>query len=194
MKTRRPRGFTLYELLITMLVVGVLVSISVPGFVAFGQNSRMNAAANDLLGSFHLARSEAVRLKDNVTICASADPTANNPTCGGTFENGWIVFHDTDGDTERGVGETLLRSHPPLPDRITVQAQGDYFAYGPGGLGRGQVRQAIPPTTSAVFCDERGNTLSSGDQSAARALRVLPIGRATVLSTIDQVNNQGGCP
>lgn len=193
MKTHKRCGFTLYELLITMLVVGVLVSISVPGFVVFGQNSRMSAAANDLLGSFHLARSEAVRLKDNVTICASANPTANDPTCSGTYKNGWIVFHDTDGDTQRGTGETLLRSHPPLPDRITVQTQGDYFAYGPSGLGRGQVRQAIPPTTSAVFCDERGNTLSSGGNSAARALRVLPIGRATVLKTVDQVNNQGGC-
>lgn len=195
MKTHRQKGYTLYELLITTLVVGVLLSVGVPSFVSFGQNSRMTASVNDLLGSFHLARSEAARSKNNVTICASADSTTADPTCGGTFEDGWIVFQDTNGDAVRDVGEALLRSHPPLPDQITVltPGQGDYFAYGPTGLGRGQIG-AVPPTTSAVFCDDRGNTLASGGNSAARALRVLPIGRATVLKTVAQVNDQGGCP
>ncbi len=195
MKTLRQKGYTLYELLITTLVVGVLVSIGVPSFVSFGQNSRMTASVNDLLGSFHLARSEAARSKGNVTICASANSTTADPGCGGTYEDGWIVFQDTNGDGQRDAGEALLRSHPPLPEQITVLTvgQGDYFAYGPTGLGRGQIG-GVPPTTSAVFCDDRGNTPASAGNSAARALRVLPIGRATVLRTIDQINDLGGCP
>lgn len=195
MKTSIQKGFTLYELLITTLVVGVLLTFGIPSFVSFGQNSRMAASVNDLLGSFTLARSEAARSKDNVTVCASADSTTPNPTCGGTFEDGWIVFQDTNGDIQRDAGEALLRSHPPLPDQITVSTpgQGDYFSYGPTGLGRGTIG-ADPPTTSAVFCDDRGNTETAGTISAARVLRVLPIGRATVLREIDQVAAQGGCP
>ncbi len=196
MKTLRQKGFTLYELLITTLVVGVLLSFGVPSFVTFGQNSRMAASVNDLLGSFHLARSEAARSKGNVTICASADSTEPDATCSGTFEDGWIVFQDTSGDGLRDAGEAVLRSHPPMPEQITVltPGQGNYFAYGPTGLGRGQIAGLPAPTTSAVFCDDRGNTLAAGDNSAARVLRVLPIGRATVLRTVDQVNEQGGCP
>ena len=196
MKTLRQKGYTLYELLITTLVVGVLLSIGVPSFVTFGQNSRMTASVNDLLGSFHLARSEAARSKDNVTICASASSTTANPTCDGvSFEDGWIVFQDTSGDAQRDVGEALIRSHPPLPEQITVLSpgQGNYFAYGPTGLGRGQIG-ALPPTTSVVFCDDRGNTEAGGNNSAARALTVLPIGRAAIVRTTGQIENEGGCP
>ena len=195
MKTLRQKGYTLYELLITTLVVGVLLSIGVPSFVSFGQNSRMTAAVNDLLGSFHLARSEAARTKGNVTICASANSTTADPTCNGSFQDGWIVFQDTNGDIQRDAGEALLRSHPELPDQLTVltPGQGNYFGYGPTGQGRGQVG-AVPPTTAAVFCDDRGNALGAGGNSFARALRVLPIGRATVLRTVDEIDAQGGCP
>ena len=195
MKTLTQKGFTLYELLITTLVVGVLLSVGVPSFMNFGANSRMTASVNDLLGSFHLARSEAARSKDNVTICASANSTTANPTCGGAFEDGWIVFQDTNGDIQRDAGELLLRSHPPLPGQIDVltPGQGTYFAYGPTGQGRGQIG-LLPPMTSAVFCDDRGHVEGRGDNSVARALRVLPIGRATVLRTVEQIDNQGGCP
>ena len=195
MKKHSQKGYTLYELLITTLVVGVLLSVGVPSFVSFGQNSRMAASVNDLLGSFHLARSEAARSKNNVTICASADSTTADPSCGGTFADGWIVFQDTSGDAVRNAGEALIRSHPPLPDQITVLSpgQGNYFTYGPTGQGLGQVA-AQPPTTSVVFCDDRGNVEASNDNSAARALTVLPIGRAAVVRTIAQIDAQGGCP
>jgi len=195
MKNRNQTGYTLYELLITTLVVGVLLSIGIPSFNGFTQNSRMAASVNDLLGSFQVARSEAARTKDNVTICASANSTTANPTCGGQYEDGWIVFQDTNGDIQVDAGEALLRSHPALPDEITITnaGQGDYFSYGPTGLGRGQIG-ALPPTTSAIFCDDRGNVLASGGNSAARLLRVLPIGRATVLRQVAQIDDQGGCP
>jgi len=92
MNNGSQRGFTLYELLTTMLIVGVVLSLGVPSMRSFNQNSRMTAAANDLHGSFHLARSEATRAKTNITICASADSMTANPTCGGQFEAGWVVF------------------------------------------------------------------------------------------------------
>ena len=195
MKTHTQKGFTLYELLITTLLVGVLLAIGVPSFSTFTQNSRMTASVNDLLGSFTVARSEAVRAKTNVSICASDNSTAAEPTCQGEFEDGWIVFLDPNGDVQRQNGEALFRSHPAMPNDVvvTTTGQGDYFSYGPTGLGRGQIG-ANPPTTSAVFCDDRGNEPAAGGYSAARVLRVLPIGRATVLREVDQVTDQGGCP
>ena len=195
MKTHTQKGYTLYELLITTLLVGTLLAIGVPSFSSFTQNSRMTASVNDLLGSFSVARSEAVRAKDNVSICASDNSTTANPTCQGEFEDGWIVFLDPNGNIQRDSGEPLFRSHPQMPTGITVTTtdQGDYFSFNSSGLGRGTIGSAAP-TTSAVFCDDRGNVPAGGGYSAARVLRVLPIGRATVLREVDQVTAQGGCP
>ena len=116
--------------------------------------------------------------------------------CGGEYEDGWIVFLDPNGNAQLDADEPLLRSFPPLPEAIVVNTagQGDYFSYGPTGVGRGAIVGLPPPTTSAVFCDDRGNVRTTGDNSAARVLRVLPIGRATVLRTVEQVADQGGCP
>ena len=63
MTTRYQNGFTLYELLVTMLIVGVVLSLGIPNLTAFTANSRVTTTSNDLLGSLTLARSEAARAK-----------------------------------------------------------------------------------------------------------------------------------
>ncbi len=45
-------GFTLYELLITVLVIGVILTIGIPNLSEFTQNSRLASASNALLSSF----------------------------------------------------------------------------------------------------------------------------------------------
>ena len=59
MNKTNQNGFTLYELLITMLIVGVVLTFGVPNMLQFTQNSRMTSTANDLHPAFHLARSES---------------------------------------------------------------------------------------------------------------------------------------
>ncbi len=140
MKNRTQTGFTLYELLTTMLIVGVVLSIGVPNMQSFRQNSRMTAVANDLHSSFHLARSEATRSKSNITICASADSAVAIPTCGGEFEAGWVVFEDDDADITIDAGEAILRRFPAVPVDIDINTIGvgadDYFMFASTGLGR----------------------------------------------------------
>ena len=93
MNKRTQTGFTLYELLTTLLIVGVILTIGIPNLTEFRQNSRMTSTANDLHAAFHLARTEATRAKENITICASAnsmdDPGAD---CGGTWDQGYICL------------------------------------------------------------------------------------------------------
>jgi type IV fimbrial biogenesis protein FimT len=196
MKTKTQTGFTLYELLTTMLIVGVVLAFGVPNMQSFRQNSRMTAAANDLHSSFHLARTEASRAKDNITICASLDPMGNAPDCdvGAEFENGWIVFQDTNASLTVNGGEGIFRRFPALDASITITSNGtrDYFTYAPTGLGRTAIGET--PVSAAILCDERGNPAGTGTRTAARVLVVIPLGRATVLRDEAQIDARGGCP
>lgn len=192
MNKRTQHGFTLYELLTTILIVGVILAIGVPNMTAFRQNSRMTSAANDLHSSFHFARSEASRARTNITICASADGATC--TAGAEFEDGWIVFVDTDGDITVDGGENILRQFPALNDDIVVNSggNGDYFSYAPTGQGRGNVTGTAPVDT-LIMCDGRGNIVAPGGRSTARVLVVTPLGRPTVLRDKAQVDFHGGC-
>ena len=118
----------------TVLIVGLVLAFGIPNMSEFRQNSLMASTANDLHSSFHLARSEAARAKTNITICSSTDSMVALPalpTCGGQFEDGWVVFEDDDGDIVVDGGETILHRYPATAAGITINSQGaiDYFSF-----------------------------------------------------------------
>jgi type IV fimbrial biogenesis protein FimT len=98
---RTSRGFTLFELIVTIAVTGILLSLGVPGFMNIIQNNRAVAHTNDLVTGLNLARSEATRRSSVVTICSST----NGATCNGSndWSTGWVV--------RNGAGE-VLRTWP----------------------------------------------------------------------------------
>ena len=193
MNIQSQRGFTLYELLITLLIVGIVLALGVPNLRDFTANSRISTAANELHSSFMLARSEAARSKTIVTIFASSD-SLSDANCGGTFNQGWIIFTDLDGDLQRDGEDSVLRRHGPIDDNTDVNVNGDadYFSFAATGLGRGDVNG--PSFQTAILCDDRGNVDAAGGSSAARYLVVIPIGRATVVRDKAIIQGAGGCP
>lgn len=194
-------GFTLYELLVTVMVMGIILSIGVPNFLEFTRNNRMAAASNDLLSALTLARTEAVKRKQPVTVCASLNAQAAAPACGGTLADGWVVFADEDGDIQIDAGEDVIRSAGPMPGGINLQtnAGANYFSFAATGFGRGDVGGA-PALRGALLCDARGNVPAAGGLSAARALRIDGPGRPLVVREVALVNNVAaaivgaGCP
>jgi type IV fimbrial biogenesis protein FimT len=99
MKAPRQTGFTLWELLVTMLVAGILVAVGVPSFRDAQRNSAITAAANNLITGLLAARAEAVKRQVPVTLCASPDPSAANPVCaqdGAGANGGFVVWVDWD--------------------------------------------------------------------------------------------------
>ena len=190
MDKRTQHGFTLYELLVTVLIVGVILALGVPNMQAFTQNSRMTSTANDLHAAFHLARSESSRAKTNITVCASANSMTAGANCGGTWDQGFIVFVDVDGDINRnGANETVLRAHPAIAEGVMLAVADDatYFSYSSTGLGRPNVG-GNPAVSQVVMCDDRGNVTAAGGSSAARLFVATPLGRATIFRDVDLVD------
>ena len=182
MNKTSQNGFTLYELMITLLIVGVVLSLGIPNMRAYSQNSRMTSTANDFHAAFHLARSEASRAKTNITICASANSMDAGANCGGTWDQGYIVFVDTDGNIATGgVDETILRAQPTMPEGVILAVADDatFFSFAGTGLGRGNV-SGNDALSQIVMCDERGNITAAGGNSAARLFVATPLGRATI--------------
>lgn len=106
------RGFTLVELLVTIAVAAILLTVAVPNFQMFVLNSRMASQANDLITAFNMARSEAVKRAASVTVCASS----NGTTCTGTWAQGWIV---------RDAAGTPIRAQEALGGASTLTGGAD---------------------------------------------------------------------
>jgi prepilin-type N-terminal cleavage/methylation domain-containing protein len=181
MDKRRQQGFTLYELMITLMVVGIILSFGIPNLRSFTLNSRITGTANDLHAAFMMARTEAAHAKTNVTICASADPMGA-ANCGGTWDQGYVVFINDNADQVRDAGEAILRSHPPLDTGVMLRVAdaATYFMYAPSGLGRLDAG-GNPPLSQVVICDERGNGDGPSGGSTARLFVTTPLGRATIV-------------
>ncbi len=192
MNAKTQRGFTLLELMVTLLVAGIVLGIGVPNFMEFQRNNAMIAAANEMISGLYLARTEAVKRQLPVTLCGSPDPLIAAPVCGLGGNGGFIVFVDennngvigdpTDGNAEVDAGEVVLLQRGDPGGTINVSGNGgQYVAYGTNGfLVQTAPGQADPSTTAMLYCDERGNK-DAGGRSSARVVNVAVTGRAQVM-------------
>jgi len=98
-------GFTLVEIMVTVVIVGIFASIALPSFARIIENNRINTATNELISNLLLTKSEALKRRNTVTLC----PSINQSTCTNSadYSVGWIVFLDCDSDGDRDLGAIL---------------------------------------------------------------------------------------
>lgn len=167
-KNLKIQGFSLVELLVTMIVAVVLLSVAAPNFSEAMLNSRQTVKTNELMSALKLARSEAIKRSTRTAVCARG---ADNK-CGTDWSDGFIAFVD-DGITRGDVdnGETILRMAKPIEGESWIlnrarlvntnesPLQRPFIRFGPRGTShwRGAGYFAI--------CDTRG-------QDSARAINI----------------------
>jgi type IV fimbrial biogenesis protein FimT len=141
---RASFGFTLIELIVTLVIAGILLAWAAPNFSGFIKNNRLSAQANDFMADLAFARSEAVKRGANITVCRSG----NGADClnGATWQEGWLVVD--------GAGQ-VLRVHEELTGEnttIATAAVADSIVYNRSGL--------MTPPPAAIetisICDDRG--------------------------------------
>lgn len=99
-------GFTLLELMVTVAIVSILVSVAVPSFDSFIKNERLTSNTNLIISNLKLARSEAIKRNTQVIVCTSTNGTS---CTGGSGESGWIVYADIDDSDSLTVGDDIIR-------------------------------------------------------------------------------------
>ncbi len=133
-------GFTLLELMVTVAVVAILAAVATPSLVSVVNSNRLATQANELVASLQIARSEAIRLNNTVTLCRSTDGASC--AAAGPWTR-WIVISGT---------EVLRDSSLRPPIQITsvdaaVNFRSDGRARTPAGALSSNVFTVCIPTT-----------------------------------------------
>jgi type IV fimbrial biogenesis protein FimT len=71
--TKKPKGFSLIELMVVIAIVAILAVLGLPSYAVWTQNSRIRNAAEGLLNGLQLARSEAVARNTQINFVANAN-------------------------------------------------------------------------------------------------------------------------
>lgn len=180
---RRPDGgFTLIEMMVTVVLLAILIALVTPSFRDLLRDNRAAAQANALVGSLALARSEAIKRNVPVVVCQSDDGV----TCtddGDAWAAGWILWPDTnrsgtlnpdDGDGIPEAGEEMIiEVQAALAGGFELSATGASITYRPDGsiAGAADAFELVPP---------------GGDTERGRCVAIDATGRPKV--------TKGACP
>jgi type IV fimbrial biogenesis protein FimT len=134
-------GFTIAEMMITILIVMILLAVAAPSFLNSIQNNRYTALANEFLTSLQLARSEAVKRNRVVSVEALA-AVADNQWAGG-----WRVWTDINGNGNFDADEQLFIKQLGRNDiRIDSLEDLDKISYRPSGI----LQNALANNTTVI--------------------------------------------
>lgn len=163
------RGFTLIELMVTIAVLAILLTLAAPSFNDFFQRYRLRGAADDVVTLMAMARSEAIARNRNVAIvfsgtgeawcvggAAAAEPAAPGelvtsvPTC------------NCSGDCT--IGGRVMESQGANYRGVTMAAAPSPFVFN-------RLNGTVDPLTAAT------TTFKSPNGKYSLAVEVSPLGR-----------------
>lgn len=110
-------GFTLIELMITLSIAAILLTVAVPSFQEMLSNNRMSSSQLLFLNAINAARRAAIDHGATGTICASDGGVTCNTT---DWTKGWIVHVDRNGDNALDPSEIIVVKDD-LPPTLQIQ-------------------------------------------------------------------------
>jgi type IV fimbrial biogenesis protein FimT len=151
-------GFTLVELMISLLVISVVSVLGAPSFFEYLQNTQTRTATEAVLNGIQVARSEAIQRNKNVRIVFVPPST------------GWTVSDDAVGtviQTRSGAEGTANASLAVLPATTTTITFGAL----------GSVTTNLDTSAPITQLDVSNTRLTTG---ASRVLRIMVTGGGSI--------------
>jgi len=116
----RVSGFTLLELMAVIAILSLLVMMAAPSFEDTTTKASIRAGTTDLATDLAYARSAAVTRSESVSLCASDESITPRVCNNGSWDDGWLVFYDTDEDAVLDAGEEVVRMGASLGRRVAL--------------------------------------------------------------------------
>ncbi len=110
----RQRAFTLVELLVSIVVATILITVGIPSFAALFESTRLSTESNNLIISMNLARSEAVKRGFEVIVV---------PKKSSGWNSGFKVGYDDTLDNDLDDANVkIFQTWEPIPNSIDVSS------------------------------------------------------------------------
>lgn len=158
-KTESSSGFTLLELMATLLVLGILLTMAISFGRSMWVENRSTTTVNGLLRALNYSRSEAILRNEKIIICPSSDQTSCDTT---EWSRGQIVL-TTSGTLlrvlsglaaeDRLIWNSSLNKNQAiewLPTGYTNGQRGSFY-YCPGNAASTSARKLVLLNTGRMY-------------------------------------------
>lgn len=146
-KPRQQRGFTLLELMLSLLIAAIIAVMVVPAFTTFLARQQLASDVNEMISLLSFARSEAIKQRRDISVIfsppgtatANRRPTAcrNSETIEGASQGNddatrylysgwcyWVAVNDAGNEILR-IGQAANITAPDRSFALTFQSLGD---------------------------------------------------------------------
>lgn len=136
----RIKGFSLVEILVTLIVAGIMAMVALPQFNNVTANSYLVSQSNQLVSTLTFARSESIKLSRSVTV-SSISGSVN------WSDSGYRVYLDNNNDNSFNSGDLELRQIQNDSEKLLISADLNTLTFNPSGL--------VSSTALFEVCDDR---------------------------------------
>ena len=152
MSSVKIKGFSLVEVMVTLSVAAIMISLAAPNLQIFMLKNRLGTQKNEFVLALAYAKSEAVRRGVTVSVCARA--TDQRCRADNVWDGGWLVFVDSPSPQGDGIvngTDSVLQVRPPLEGGNTLRAGArSYLAFRSNGF------PGVGSRDVFAFSDSRG--------------------------------------
>ncbi|WP_232823550.1 GspH/FimT family pseudopilin [Dyella sp. C9] len=127
-------GFTIVELMVTLVVAAILIGIAIPSFRNIILSSRLTTTANQVVDAINTAKVEAIKRNNFAQLCSNLDSANSSDTlgtqCGGNTGQVVALGVDASGNAQ---AETIQVG--PVGLASPLRLSGNFTALRFNGLG-----------------------------------------------------------